>query len=223
MSLKTAERIYYAACAAAVLIMAAFVLAGAAYTAGEDAGGAVQEREAGRQWAETVAAEGGEIAYTFPSPPAPEAKVPEEALPATETEQRMIAQTVWAEARGVRTRKEQAAVVWCILNRLDAGGYGSTLEEVVSAPKQFAWREENPVREDLLELTKDVLRRWQAEKEGWEDAGRVLPAEYLFFEGDGRENHFRDKWKGGREWDWSLPDPYEENRGRNGAWEKNFK
>ena len=49
------------------------------------------------------------------------------------------------------------------------------------------------------------------------DAGRVLPAEYLFFEGDSRENHFRDKWKGVREWDWGLPDPYEENRGRNGA------
>ena len=198
MSLKTAERFYYAACAVVALMMAAFILAGAAYTAGENAGAAAWERDAGQP------------AHVLPSP-APEAEEPEEALPATETEQRMIAQTVWAEARGVKTREEQAAVVWCILNRLDAGGYGSTLEEVVSAPNQFAWHPESPVQEGLLELTKDVLRRWQAEKRGQADAGRVLPAEYLFFEGDGVENHFQDEWKGGREWDWSLPDPYGES------------
>lgn len=204
MSLKTAERFYYAACAAVALMMAAFILAGAAYTAGESARETAKEREAGQRWAATMATESGQPAHVLPSP-APEA---EEALPATETEQRMIAQTVWAEARGVKTRKEQAAVVWCILNRLDAGGYGSTLEEVVSAPNQFAWHPESPVQEDLLELTKDVLRRWQAEKQGRADAGRVLPAEYLFFEGDGAENHFQNEWKSGREWDWSLPDPY---------------
>lgn len=39
----------------------------------------------------------------------------------TEADLELIAQTVWAEARGVESRAEQAAVVWCILNRVDAG------------------------------------------------------------------------------------------------------
>ena len=51
---------------------------------------------------------------------------------------------------------------------------------------------------------------WGAEKAGEEDVGRTLPADYLFFEGDGAENHFRKEYeKTGETWDWSLPDPYE--------------
>ena len=45
----------------------------------------------------------------------------------TEAELELIAQTVWAEARGVESRAEQAAVVWCILNRVDAGTWGDTI------------------------------------------------------------------------------------------------
>lgn len=41
--------------------------------------------------------------------------------------------------------------------------------------------------------------------------GRTLPEDYLFFEGDGLENHFRKEYeKTGDTWDWSLPDPYGE-------------
>lgn len=128
----------------------------------------------------------------------------------TEADLELIAQTVWAEARGVESRAEQAAVVWCILNRVDAGTWGGTISQVVTYPSQFAWDPASPVEAEFVELAGDVCRRWAAEKAGASDVGRTLPAEYLYFEGDGERNHFRTEWeKGqGRTWDWSLPDPY---------------
>ena len=49
------------------------------------------------------------------------------------------------------------------------------------------------------------------EKQGasFEEVGRVLPKEYMYFYGDGVANHFRTAWKGGTTWDWSYPNPYE--------------
>lgn len=130
--------------------------------------------------------------------------------PWTYQEIEMLAKTVWAEARGVKSTAQQAAVVWCVLNRVDAGGYGETIAEVVSAPYQFAYDPASPVTGEFLILAEDVLLRWGAEKAGEEDVGRTLPADYLFFEGDGVENHFRKEYeKNGETWDWSLPDPYE--------------
>lgn len=128
----------------------------------------------------------------------------------TEAELELIAQTVWAEARGVESRAEQAAVVWCILNRVDAGTWGDTISQVVTYPSQFAWDPASPVEAEFVELAEDVCRRWAAEKAGASDVGRTLPAGYLYFEGDGERNHFRTEWEKdwGRTWDWSLPDPY---------------
>ena len=108
--------------------------------------------------------------------------------PWTYQEIEMLAKTVWAEARGVKSTAQQAAVVWCVLNRVDAGGYGETIAEVVSAPYQFAYDPASPVTGEFLILAEDVLLRWGAEKAGEEDVGRTLPADYLFFEGDGVAN-----------------------------------
>lgn len=131
-------------------------------------------------------------------------------LPWTQEEVEMLAKTVWAEARGVPSTAQQAAVIWCVLNRLDAGEYGDTIAEVVSAPYQFAYNVESPVLGEFLVLTEDVLIRWSAEKSGEQDVGRTLPADYLFFEGDGVFNHFRKEYeKTGETWGWTLPDPYE--------------
>ena len=119
----------------------------------------------------------------------------------------LIAQCVWGEARGC-DRTQQAAVVWCILNRVDAG-YGD-IRTVITAPHQFTgWRKSNPVEPELYGLAEDTWNRWMLEKHGVE-SGRVLPKEYLWFSGDGRVNHFRDAYKGGTRWDWSLESPYEE-------------
>ena len=137
----------------------------------------------------------------------PEAAV----LPWTYEEVEMLAKTIWAEARGVPSTARQAAVAWCALNRLDAGTFGDTLAEVLSKPYQFAYDPASPVTDEFLALADDVLHRWYLEQNGVEGVGRTLPEDYLFFEGDGLENHFRKEYeKTGDTWDWSLPDPYGE-------------
>ena len=133
------------------------------------------------------------------------------ALPWTYEEVEMLAKTIWAEARGVPSTARQAAVAWCALNRLDAGTFGDTLAEVLSKPYQFAYDPASPVTDEFLALADDVLHRWYLEQNGVEGVGRTLPEDYLFFEGDGLENHFRKEYeKTGDTWDWSLPDLYGE-------------
>lgn len=125
-----------------------------------------------------------------------------------ESEIDMLAKLVYAEARGVGSKMEKAAVIWCVLNRVDEGR--GTISEVVTAPSQFAYSRRLPVKDDLRELARDVLIRWLLEKRGVDDVGRVLPAEYTYFAGRGGHNWFRIKYKGnGEYWDWTLPDPYE--------------
>ena len=124
-----------------------------------------------------------------------------------EDEMDMLARLVWAEARGIDSEMEQAAVAWCVLNRVDAG-YG-TISEVVTAKHQFAYRKNAPVTEELRELAKDVLTRWLLEKRGVIDVGRVLPTNYLYFAGRRGHNRFRISYRGRTYWDWSLMNPYE--------------
>jgi hypothetical protein len=140
-----------------------------------------------------------------------ELHTPEQAAapPYTEETVTMCAKVVWAEARGIQSKAEQAAVIWCILNRYDAGIYGSSIEEVITAPHQFAYSEESPATAELIELADDVLQRWLAEKTGETNVGRTLPEDYFFFEGDGAHNHYRTTYeKTGETWDWSYTDPY---------------
>ena len=126
------------------------------------------------------------------------------------TEVELIAKTVYAEARGL-SKLEQSAVVWCILNRVDAG-YGTILE-VITAPNQFAYNINLPLQEDIVALTTDVLTRWQMEKYLIGDTGRTLPKQYLWFHGDGNHNYFRDAFSGGNRWNWACKNPYPEEKG----------
>lgn len=131
----------------------------------------------------------------------------------TEEDVTMIAKTIWAEARGVPSADEKAAVAWCILNRVDGPDWPDTIAEVVAQPNQFAYRESSPATEELMLLAADVLCRWQLEKEGAADVGRVLPEEYTFFTGDGERNHFRSTFEDtGAYWDFSNPSPYKEGQ-----------
>ena len=137
----------------------------------------------------------------------------QEAIDPLEADKLALARMVWGEARGCSTT-EQAAVVWCALNRFDSGDpyYANcmTIYDIVTQPAQFAgYDPENPVEPDILALVEDVLVRWMAEKVCVGDVGRVLPAEYLYFTGDGRVNTFRDQYQGGNTWDWNLDSPYE--------------
>ena len=119
----------------------------------------------------------------------------------------LIAKTVYGEARGCSI-VEQSAVIWCILNRVDAG-YG-TIEQVITAPYQFTgYKESNPVQGDFVELATDVLLRWKIEKYCIGDVRRTLPDNYLYFHGDGKQNHFRDKYDGNyNTWGWQALNPY---------------
>lgn len=120
-----------------------------------------------------------------------------------------LAQTVWGEARGCSTT-EQAAVVWCILNRADSCQFPDDPLMVVQQERQFdGYHPSYPVEPELVDLVEDVMTRWEMEDKLLGDVGRVLPKEYLFFEGDGSHNHFRQEYiKTGETWDWSLPSPY---------------
>lgn len=130
----------------------------------------------------------------------------------------VLTKMIWGEARGVgelnvggrcvSSKCQQAAVIWTVLNRYDAG-YSDSISRVVTAPNQFVgYRESNPVDEELMDLVKDVLDRWNNEKHGETDVGRVLPADYLWFRGDGKYNHFRNSYNGGTRWNWEMEDIY---------------
>lgn len=130
----------------------------------------------------------------------------------TDEEIILAAKTLWGEAHGVESRMEQAAVVWTMLNRVDA--FGDSLGKIVTASNQFAYDEDNPTIDDfdrdLTELVRDVVGRWESEKNGV-DSGRVLPKQYLWFGGDGEQNYFRSEYDSFTDiWDWSLPNPYTE-------------
>ena len=126
----------------------------------------------------------------------------------TQEDAELIAQTLWGEARNCDST-HQAAVVWCILNRVDSPVFPNTIREVVTQKYQFAgYHAENPVEPELLALAYDVLARWSIEPDCVGAVGRVLPEEYLYFGGNGEVNQFRTRYMGGEVWDWSLQSPY---------------
>ena len=127
-------------------------------------------------------------------------------LQISEKDAEYIAKTLYGEYRGP-DKLQQAAVAWCILNRTDY--YGESVEAIVTAPNQFmGYSKYNPVLPELYAMAEDVLRRHALEKLGAENVGRILPSDYMWFWGDGRVNHYRNKFVSGSRWDWSLPDPY---------------
>lgn len=129
----------------------------------------------------------------------------------TDADAQYIAKTIWGEARGC-SKMEQAAVAWCILNRVDNENpyFPDTISGVVKQPSQFTgYCGRNPVDDELLELANDVLARWEQEKNGETDVGRVLPERYLYFGGNGRHNRFRTQSGWDDVWDWSCENPYE--------------
>lgn len=123
----------------------------------------------------------------------------------------IVAQLIWGEARGVTSTTEQAAVAWCVLNRVDDPMFPDTIEGVITQECQFdGYLSDNPAEEEFIFLAADVIHRWQEEKKGHPNVGRVLPATYLYFEGDGERNWFTEDWLSDEFFDWTLPTPYED-------------
>ncbi len=169
-----------------------------------------------------------DLAVYSPEPEAATSAQPAEPEPIklyTEADVDMLARLIYTEARGVKSKTEQAAVVWVVLNRLDnTNRLQKTIADVVCAPHQFDYRPWAPVLPEFEELAADVLERWQAEKRATagspaspggasrsaKDVGRVLPPEYQYFEGRGGRNWFSEEWKSGEFWGWGLDSPYED-------------
>ena len=128
----------------------------------------------------------------------------------TEESAIMLAKLVFAEARGIKSQTEQACVIWSVLNRVDSEVWPDTIYGVVTQPYQFAYRSySNTVDDygrDLVQLSRDVLYRYDAEKSGEGNVGRVLPKDYTFYTGDGTHNYFRNP--SGYIYDGSLESPY---------------
>jgi len=120
----------------------------------------------------------------------------------------MLARLMYSEARGVKSKAEQAAVVWCVLNRVDSSKYPDTIKSVITAKSQFAYKRNTPVKAELRDLAEDVITRWLLEQKGVEEVGRTLPKNYLYFAGRGGRNYFRTGYRSRKYWDWSMADPY---------------
>jgi hypothetical protein len=134
----------------------------------------------------------------------------------------MAAKMTWGESRGIWSLTEQAADIWCSLNRVDSKGYamGHSLTYVITFPDQFhGYNPGHPTVDDygrdITVLAVDVITRWLNEKLGFEDVGRVLPPEYLWFSSNKNHTHniFRDQYSSRdpacHKWGWSLPSPYD--------------
>ncbi len=119
----------------------------------------------------------------------------------------MLAKVIYREARG-ESKTYQSAVAWTVLNRVDAKGYGSTIERVITSPNQYCWIPKTPVHEKHKDMAEDVVTRWLLEKEGHEEVGRTIPKTYKFFSGDGVNNYFREDFDSTTYWSWELKSPY---------------
>ena len=121
--------------------------------------------------------------------PEPSAE-PEYELYFSEDDVVAMAKMLWGEARGCTLGNQQKAV-WCVLNRVDDPRFPDTIQGVLSQPFQFhGYSPDFPVWDELKEVALDVLTRWSLEKQGV-TVERELPNTYLWFTGDGVQNHFR--------------------------------
>ena len=132
---------------------------------------------------------GGLRAQQMVAVPEPSAE-PEYEMFFTEDDVVAMAKMLWGEARGCTLDNQQKAV-WCVLNRVDDPRFPDTIQGVLSQPSQFhGYSPDFPVWDELKEVARDVLTRWSLEKQGV-TVERELPPEYVFFTGDGVQNHFR--------------------------------
>lgn len=110
----------------------------------------------------------------------------------------LAGRAIWGEAGGIQDEAQRAAVVWCACNRADA--WDMEIGEVLTVDQFHGLAIRGEVPPQHTELARDVLARWTLAAEGWQSVGRVLPERFLYFEGDGRVNHFSTEFGGGEYW-----------------------
>ena len=131
----------------------------------------------------------------------------------SENDEIILARMLWGEDRE-NPMYMRAAVIWCVFNRMDQSRL--SVEQLITRIQFPGYREENPVTDWAVDLIRDVTIRYVLEQNGFRDAGRVLPREYLYYEQpQGKRYHiFKTRLKlsdtNNKVWDWSLPSPYSE-------------
>lgn len=121
-------------------------------------------------------------------------------LAADESEIELLAKLIYGEARGL-TEAEQAAVAWCVFNRVDNPLWPNSVSEVILQSNpciQFeGYSASNPVEESIAEIARSAWTAWKNEDE----SQRTLPQELTFFHAEcinGRmTNVFTTSWDGG--------------------------
>jgi len=113
----------------------------------------------------------------------------------TNSDIEILARTIWGEARGC-SQDEQRLVVWTVLQRVDADGWGDTIEAVVTTKRQFAgYQASHPIDPDIYALCAEVLVGW------WHGARPLThelyapTAPYYYFDGIEGHNWFREEWR----------------------------
>ena len=133
-----------------------------------------------------------------------------------------LAQMAWGEYRPTETPEDKqqcAAAMWCVCWRQMAGskaGFRDTIKGVCAQKWQFlGYSATNPVTEEHLALAEDVLSRYHRYLAGetLEEVGAAIPPDYLWFVGNGKVNTFRNAYRGGNTWTWTLGNPYQEGDG----------
>lgn len=115
---------------------------------------------------------------------------PEYEMHFTDADVTACAKMLWGEARGC-TREGQAKCVWVVCNRVDDPRFPDTITGVITQTSQFhGYSPDFPITAELYAVAVDVLTRWSLEKQGV-TVERELPSTYLWFTGDGVQNHFR--------------------------------
>lgn len=112
----------------------------------------------------------------------------------------------------IESETELACMAWLILNRLDEGTFGDSIEDIVLNDIHFEYDSDYPSINaygvDLEYIAKSVLDIWSAEKKGVEVSGRVLPPDYLWFDYPTFTFNFRNTFQNELVWNYSLPSPY---------------
>lgn len=125
-----------------------------------------------------------------------------------------LAKMLYGEARGVKSKAEQAACAWVVLNRVDDERWPNSVIEVLSQPHQFGgYKTSFPVEDWARELAADVIDRWHDEQETGQDVGRTIPEDYFFWRGS-RDGHnwFRKEFAdySGETYTFDMESPYDD-------------
>ncbi len=129
----------------------------------------------------------------------------------SENDEILLAKTLYGEDRENKTYM-RAAIIWCIYNRMDAGN--KSISELINKTQFPGYSEWQPVKQWAIDLIWDVTIRYVLELNGFENVGRVLPKEYLYYsQYEGRRDHYFKTTLSVFDpkcvvWDWSLPSPY---------------